>query len=371
MKKIVLVLFLVFIVLLTGCSEKITLDNIENVQTEYKYSKVSINGKITESPENMIITDAKEFANKFISIQFTRAYGEKTTKDNELIMYTDSYKEKNKDILEKDIEKAKDFINKYKLATEVQGIKYNRIINIGGDAFVNAVATVRLIDCAYNEVAQLMGFADGINSNAYCEYNIKMEYIDGEYFIYDYEIIQKDGFLKPLAYYNDGIDLSGEITDENPNEPVEEQKEETEEDKKTLTAKVKSEITDLVNKVSHAQHNRDYKSFKGDEDYKYLSESYKAELNKERDDVKFTKDAYTRFKIHTQFISATITNISQDGDRFVVDTDVKSKIVECLNDEVAKNIGYPGGIGSESIIKVRYIVADENGQWKVTSSKQI
>ena len=114
MKKIVLALILVFLMLLTGCGERITLDNAEKIETEFKYSKVGINGKLTESPENMIITDAKEFANKFISIQYTRAFGEKTTKENELIMYCDSYKEKNKETLEKNIEKAKNFINKYK-----------------------------------------------------------------------------------------------------------------------------------------------------------------------------------------------------------------------------------------------------------------
>lgn len=348
LKKISIAFLIGIVFLLSGCSEKITLENIEKLETQYDYSTVLMNKYVKESKETKIITDAKEFSKKFISVQLTRGYDDKTGVEKEKLMYTEEYIEAQGEKLEEALMDVVEFYNKYELKTEVQSVDYNRIINLNGDAFVNAVAKVRLIECNDTKIADILGYKDGMNSNVLCEYNIKMKYLNGDYYVYDYNIVEKEGQLSAIATYKNIEDHINEFGVKN-----------------------EAKIKQFVRVLAYAQNNRDYKVFNGDEDYIYLSESYKAELNKDKDDVKVTKDAYVKFKINTEFVSAKVKNIKEEQGGYVVTAGVKVKLLECLNNEVAKNIGFYDGIGSEAELVYEYIVGYENDELKLLNMKNL
>ena len=63
MKRLISLLLLVLIIVsFTGCAEKITMDNIENVETEHQYSRVVLGKYLVKTDETKIVVDAKEFA---------------------------------------------------------------------------------------------------------------------------------------------------------------------------------------------------------------------------------------------------------------------------------------------------------------------
>ena len=346
MKKIYLTFLILLTLCLSGCSEKITMENIDKVETEYHYSNVVLGRYLKEIKENKVITEAKDFARKFISIQQNKSYDEKTSLENEMIMYSEKYKEEHKEELENSISYGKEFYNKYQIKTEVQSVDFEKIIILKGDAYVNAIAKVRLTHCETPEIAGILGYKDGINSNIQCEYKIKMVYDSGEYFVYDYELVEKEGYLNNLASYEVLI-------------------------KEMNSAKEIEEVSTLIKNVLYTQNNRDYKTFKGNEDYQYLSSSLKAELNKDVDDVAQTKNLYNEYKLNTQYINHNIVSIVKTEEGFTVLTDVKVKIAECKSEELAKRLGFTGGIGSERIMRYSYTIAQENGVYKVFKSKMI
>lgn len=346
MKKLS-VLFLIFILIsFTGCAEKITLDNIDTVENEYQYSSVFMGRYLKETAETKIVSDAKDFAKKFISVQQNRAYNEKTSVENEKIMYTDDYIDKHGEEINKLIEEVKSFYTEYELKTDVQSVDYNKVVNLGGDAFVNAVAKIRLTGCGNLEVAKALGFENGVNSNILCEYNIKMKYIGGEYFIYDYEIVEKEGYLVDFKNYRDIINKMSRFGIEN-----------------------EYEIKDVVNKLAYTQNTRDYNTLRGDEDYPYLSESYKAMLNSQRDDIGYTKQIYQDYKIITEMVSCNITDITVTENAYKVRADIKVKLVGCVSQETAKNIGYKDGIGSVATMNYVFTINRENGELKLFDSQ--
>lgn len=342
MKKIIVTLFIIFTLSLTGCSSKINLDNIESFETDYEYSKVSM-GAIKECEEDKVIQEAKEFANKFFAIMYNRSYKDNTSIENETIMFSEEYKANNPNLIE-NIEFIKEFYNKYGLETEVQNVDFDKIININGDAYANATAKIRLTACSNPAVASILGFKDGLNSNIRCEYNIKMKYVEREYFVYDYELVPNEGYLLDFASYETKL---------NENLTVEEK------------------LDSFVYAVSKAQNDRIYDKFTGDEDYIYLSQAYKDELNKERDDVKYTKEIYTRFQLSTEFISSKVNSVTKTDSGYTLNVTLVTKLLNCISDDVAKNIGYPDGVGSESEMTVEYYVVEENGEFKLNGSKQI
>ena len=346
MKKICTALLVLTTIFLTGCSAEITMDNVHEVKTDYHYSSVYFGRYLKEIKENKVVKDAKDFTRKFISAQQNRSYDEKTSVENEMIMYTQKYKDENKDTLEKSIVFAKEFYNKYQIETEVQSVDFEKIVILSGDAYVHAIAKVRLTHCQTPELAGILGYKDGVNSNILCEYKIKMEYDNGEYFVYDYELVEKEGNLNTLASYEKLIEVlssTNEIED----------------------------ISNLVKNILIAQNDRDYKTFKGNEDYQYLSNEYIAEINKDRDDVAYTKELYTQYQLHTQYVSHNIISIVKGDNSFTVLADVKVKIVECSSDELAKNMGFSGGIDSEQTMRYSYTIKKQDDVYKVFDYKMI
>jgi len=348
LKKISIAFLIGIVFILSGCAEKITLDNIDKLETDYEYSTVFMNRYVKESNETKIITDAKDFAKKFISVQLNRGYDEKIGVEKEQLMYTEEYKEANGDKLDKSLMDVVEFYKKYEIKTEVQSVDYNNIINLNGDAFVNAVAKVRLVACNNIKVAEKLGYKDGMNSNLPCEYNIKMKFLGGDYYVYDYNIVDKEGHLSAIETYKNIEDDIAEFGIEN-----------------------ETQIKKFVRSLAYAQNNRDYKVFNGDEDYIYLSESFKSELNKDKDDVKVTKDVYVKYKINTEFVSVKINDIVEGQGCYVVTVGVRTKLKECLNNEVAKNIGFEKGVGSEAVIPYEYVIGYENGELKLLNMKNL
>lgn len=348
MKKLLTALMLlVATITISGCGQKVTLDNIDSIENENEFSTVILGRFIKKTDETKIVKEAKEFSKKFLARNLTHSYKETIELENEYLVYTDEYKEKNEDIIKQTVEFTNEFYKMYTIETSLQNVNYKKVVNIGGDAYVKGVAKIRLVECGDDDVAVAIGYTQGVNSNLPCEFEIKMKYINGDYYVYDYKIINNEGnFLSILSYKN------------------------IEDKLKRFGVENEDEIKAVVRKVAYAQNHRDYKVFKGDEDYPYLSESFKAELNKDRDDVKFTKEVYEKYKINTEFISATIKSMQISGDKCKISLDIRTRLVECINNDVAKNLGFPNGIGSETVIPYVYTVGTENGEFKVFNTKQ-
>lgn len=338
MKKILL-LILSLCLILTGCSNSITLDNVESVENTYKYSKVSL-GKLKECKEDMIIKDAKDFTNKYLSVTLNRSYNDNKTVEQETIMFTEDYLELNKEQLENEILTIKDIYAKYELATELVNVDYKNIVNIKGDAYVNCVARVRLTECNDDNVAKVLGF-DGINSTSNAIYNLKLKYIDKSYMVYDIEKQEKDGYMIPFEKCEEKVYNSL-----------------TEEDK----------LKHFAYLVSKAQNDRVYYEFKGDEDYKYLSKECLLEINKERDNAKYTKDLYTSYKLSTRLDDCKVNEIVKTEEGYTLKLVITVEMLECATNELAAQIGFPNGVGSKREMNYEYYVIVEDGEYKLDGS---
>ena len=79
----------------------------------------------------------------------------------------------------------------------IEQIEYlcKKVVNLSGDAYVKGVAKIRLLNCNDMNLAAAIGYTEGLNSNLPCEFEIKMKYIDGDYYVYDYKISEKDGHI--------------------------------------------------------------------------------------------------------------------------------------------------------------------------------
>ena len=338
MKKILL-LILSLCLILTGCANSITLDNVDSFSNDYKYSKVSL-GKLKECKEDMIIKDAKDFTNKYLSVTLNRSYADNKTVEQETIMFTEDYLETNKEQLEKEISTIKEIYKKYELTTELVNVDYKNIVNIKGDAYVNCVARVRLTECNDENVAKILGF-DGLNSTANAIYNLKLKYIDKSYMVYDVKKIEKDGYMIPVEKCEDKVYNSL-----------------TEEDK----------LKHFAYLVSKAQNDRIYYEFSGDEDYKYLSQKCLAEINKDRDNAKYTKDLYTNYKLSTRLDNCKVNEIIKTEAGYTIKLVLTVEMLECATKELATQIGFPNGVGSKRNMNYEYYVVVENGEFKLDGS---
>lgn len=356
MRKSIIILLSLVLILISGCSERITLDNIENHlnEVDYQYSKVTIGNNIKEMEETQIIKEAKEFANRFMAVKYTRSYDGIEKKED--VLYSEHFKEKYKNY-EEISSFDSEFYKKYKLSTELQTVDFDKVVYIGDDAYVHLVATIRLLNCGSKEFASILGFNDGVYTNIRCEYDLKMEYTDGEYFIYDYKLIEREGQLKSFEEYEEELTKIAELI--NQNEPDDE---EANENDYEITD---SEMRIFIDKLCRTQNNRNYETFKGNEDYVYMSKSYIEELNKYRNDASYSSSIYKKLKLSTEYIRAEVKQIVKNGNKYNVFVDVESKITSCISDEQAAKIGYPGGIGSSTIMRGEFVVGRENNEIKL------
>lgn len=335
----VLLLILSLCLTLTGCSNSISLDNVDTIENEFKYSKISF-GKLKECKEDMIIKDAKDFTNKYLSVTLNRSYSDNKTIEQETIMFTEDYLETNGKQLEEEILSIKGTYENYELSTELVNVDYKNIVNIKGDAYVNCVARVRLVECNNENVAKVLGF-DGVNSTANAIYNLKLKYIDKSYMVYDVKKIEKEGFMIPFEKCEEKIYNSL-----------------NEEDK----------LKHFAYLVSKAQNDRVYYEFSGDEDYKYLSKGCLEEINKDRDNAKYTKDLYTNYKLSTRLDDCKVSQIIKTEDGYTIKLVLTVEMLECATKELAAQIGFPNGVGSKRNMNYEYYVIVEDGEFKLDGS---
>lgn len=341
MKKIYLIFSLCLCMLLSGCDEKITLDNVDQYKAPSLYSKVSL-GKLVECDEDSIIGDIKVFTNKFLSIVWNRSYKNNTTVEYEKIMFSKEFPEEKAKMLSDDIMATKKFYKEYELATELVNIDYESIVNCKGDAYVICVARLRLTECNDEKVSKIMGFPEGIGSDVLCKLKMKYKYKDKNYLVYDCEQVEEEGYLFPIKKYPDIIF-------------------------NTLTKEERLERFVFV--VSKTQNDRVYYELSGDEDYKYLSKAYRKYLNKDRDDVKYTRDLYIKYKMSTKLMGCTVEKIEKTDMGYIVRATLDIKLLECVNERMAKSSGFPEGIGSIEKKKYDYYIIEEDGEFKVDNMK--
>lgn len=339
MKKL-LVFLLTFTFILSGCSQAITLDNIEDYETEYKYSKVS-GGKIKQSKEDVVISDVKEFVTKYLSAVFNRSYKDNRTLEHQTIMYSESFLESHKEELEEEISYIKDFYKEYELTTEFLNVEYEKIINVNGHAYVTCIAKIKLTSCNDDKIIKIMGF-DGVNGSASSKYNLKLEYSNRAYTVYDYEVVNQEGYLQPFKNYESAIDQSS--NDE-------------------------EKLKRLAFLLSKAQNDRVYYEFSGDEDYKYLTKSCVEEINKDRDNATYTKNLYTQYKLSTKLESCDVKEIIKTEAGYTIKLSIAVKIIECSSKQMAINLGFKDGVGSSRLMNYEYYVVMEDGEYKVDGTK--
>ena len=342
MKKILMITVLILLLLVSfaGCGEKITLDNVDTYDTDYHYSKVS-GGTLKQCAETKIIKDAKEFTNQFLSIMYNRTYKANTSVEHETIMFSDEYLEKNKQSAEEKILYIKDLYSNYGISTELMGIDYENIVDVNGDAYVKCVAKVRLTECNNPVVAGLIGYKTGVNSNALCAYNIKLQYKDRNYIVYDYSVEEKEGYLLSFEKYDSILQANM-----------------TEEDK----------LNQFAYLFAKAQNDRIYYTFKGNEDQKYLSKSCLEEINKDGDYAAKQKKMCTSYKLSTRLNSCNVTEIVKTQNGYTLKVDLNVEMLQCGNSQIAERIGFPGGVGSIRTMKYEYYVIIENGEYKIDST---
>ena len=343
MKKTVSLLILMLTVILTACGSKITLENVDTFENNYKYSKVSM-GRITEAKKDAIMQDAEEFVNKYLSVMYNRSYKNNTAIEHETILYSTEYFDANKEEIEGNIQYIKDFYQKYALTTELVNIDYKNVVNVNGDAYVTCIARIRLNECNNTSVAKILGFKDGINSNASSKYKLKLKYAEKGYTVSDYEIVKDPGYMLPFREYEEIIE-------------------------NTMTEEEK--ISHFVYLVSKAQNDRVYSKLKGNEDYKYLSKACLEEINKERDNAKHVKELYAGYKLSTQLEECHIVENEKTETGYKVRVRLRVKALECINEEVAKQIGFKDGIGSTRTLNYIYYIITEDGELKLDSSEYV
>ena len=341
MKKLSLLFILSLTIIMTACGNKITLSNVDTFENNYKYSKVSM-GKIVEAKRDAIMEDAEEFVSKYLSVIYNRSYKNNTGMEQETILYDKEYFDANKGEIEGNIQFIKDFYQKYALTTELVNIDYKNIVNVNGDAYVTCVARVRLTECNNVSVAKILGFKDGINSNASCKYKLKLKYAEKGYTITHYEIVKDPGYMLPFKEYEEIIE-------------------------NTMTEEEK--LSHFAYLVSKAQNDRIYSKFKGNEDYKYLSKACIEEINKERDNAKHIKELYTSYKLSTELVDCQVVESEKTEEGYKMRVRLRVKMLECINDEVAKQIGFKDGIGSIRTMNYSYEIITEDGELKLDSSE--
>lgn len=354
--------------ILCSCA-KIDISNVDELDFTYKYSRTTLFGNQKEIAKTFTVTQACDFVNKYLPLLYTRSYLTVTGSEED-ILYAEGFERE---------ESYKDEVRNYYIGssaeTEVSSIKINHVIMVGGDAYVNAKATVTLKSCESDIAAKSIGFENGIGSSATCELNLKLKYENKEYKIYDIKWVEDEGNLLPFKNYvsaeiynsdeaqiinsltlTSGIANEGEIT------------ENTEAD---LTDNNRiGEVKKFINNLASRQQNRNYRTLKGNEDYEFLSDEYISKVNKERDDVAYTKQVYNNLKLVTKLTDTDIKTIEVKKDCFVITVDITSQIKECVSENKAYEIGYTGGIGSTGVMSFIYTVKEIDGVFKLTDSVQ-
>lgn len=366
LKKLILLLLVPF--LLCSCG-KYSLKNAEELPFTYKYAEADGNGNQKKITKTYTVTQACDFTNKYVSLLFNRGYANITGKEEE-ILYSSGFKRD-----DGYFDAVKEYYEKTNASTSLSNLNINHVIMIDGDAYVNVTADVILKECESELSAKAIGFPDGVGTTNTAELNLKLKFEGNEYKIYDVDWVEKDGFLLSYesysgsAVYNqdeseitDALTLTCEVSNEGSI------RENTSADL-TDTARI-GDLKFFINNLAAKQNNRDYKTFKGNEDYPLLSDEYISELNAERDDVSYTKKIYSDLQLSTQFINADIKNIEIRKDGYIVTVDITSKITSCISNDRAIAIGYTGGIGSEGVMSFVYTVKDINGTFKLVKSIQ-
>ena len=178
MKKIITVLLLIIVIVaFSGCGQKITLDNVDMIENDNEFSMIIMGRFIKQTDETKIVQDAKDFAKKFMTKNYTRSYKETLVFETESMIFTDEYKEKNENLIKETVEFSNEFYKTYSLETSVQNVNYKKVVNVGGDAYVKGIAKIRLLNCGDMDIANAIGYNEGLNSNLPCEFEIKMKYI--------------------------------------------------------------------------------------------------------------------------------------------------------------------------------------------------
>ena len=256
-------------------------------------------------------------------------------------MFSEEYLEKNKQSAEDKILYIKGLYSNYGITTELMGIDYESIVDVNGDAYVKCVAKVRLTECNNPVVAGIIGYTSGVNSNALCAYNIKLQYVDRGYIVYDYSVEERDGYLLSFEKYDEIL-----------------QAKLTEEDK----------LNQFAYLFAKAQNDRIYYTFKGDEDQKYLSKRCLEEINKDGDYAAKQKKLYAGYKLSTRLNSCNVTEIVKTQSGYTLKVDLAVEMLQCGNSEIAARIGFPNGLGSIRTMKYEYYVVVEDGEFKIDST---
>ncbi|MBR4892447.1 MAG: hypothetical protein IKZ35_00510 [Clostridia bacterium] len=342
MKKLLLIFFILITLSFSGCADKITLDNIDSFETDFRYSKVS-GGKIKKCDEDMVIKDAKDFANKFMATLYNKDYTDDKSSEYVKVIYSKNYLDKHEEELDKYIKFTDDLYKKYELTTELVNTDIKQVIKKNDDAYVVCVARVKLTNCKNPEVAKILGFTEGVNSSALIKYGLKVQYNKREFRVYDYEIIEEDGYLLAFDKYEERLNNIA------------------------LTDEEKAERFAYI--ISEVQNNIVYTEFEGNEHYPYLTERYIVELNRFRDDAKNNKDAYSGYELSTSLEDCKITNTIKTSTGYTVQVEITVKVLNCISDEVATQLGFTNGIGSTRKMRYSYHLVMEGGEFKLDRSE--
>jgi len=365
-KKLLIILLIPLI--LASCS-KISLDNAENLEFTHKYAKTTLFGNQKKINKTYPVTQACDFTNKYVALLFNRDYRNVTGREGE-ILYADSYNPG-----EEYFEAVKKYYTSVSAVTEVSSTKINHVIMIGGDAYVNVTANIILKQCESNISAKTIGFTNGVGSTMPCELNLKLKFKGTEYTLYGMDWVENENSLMNFAYYGNtdaynedeaevisaldkttGIENAGDIRQFN--------------EADVSDAAFLGRIKGFINNLAAKQNNRDYKTLSGDEDYPLLSDEYIRELSKERDDVSYTKETYSKLKLVTELEKTDIKSVEFRKDEIFITVDITSKIKECASEDTAVQMGYTGGIGSSGVMSFEYTVKEINGSLKLVDSNQ-
>lgn len=368
MKLYRLIAVLAAIVMLSACGST-DISNVHELEFTYKYARVTAFGNQKQIDKTYTVEQACDFVSKYLPLLYTRNHSTVTGKEENLL-YSDSLERP-----DSYYDAVKSYYTDHSAETEVSDIKVKHVIMTGGDAYVNVVSSITLTACESDIAAEKIGFENGIGSTVPCELNLKLKYENKEYRLFDIEWVEKEGCLLPFesyrsaeAYNSDeaeikadlnslcGVDAEGEIRENTENDLSDE----------TRIGELKKFINDLAAR----QNNRNYKTLKGDEDYEFLSDEYIEFLNKDRDDISYTKDVYRELELVTKLTETDIKTIEVKKDGFIVTVDITSQIKGCVSESKAVEIGYTGGIGSTGVMSFIYTVKDINGSFKLADSIQ-
>lgn len=367
LKKLLILLIIPFI--FSSCT-KITLDNAEDLEFEYKYSKITLFGNQKKINKTYTVSQAYDFTKKYVAQLYNRDY-RNITGTEEKILYWDSY-----DPGEEYYETVKKYYSSVNCVTEVSSVKVNHIIMISGDAYVNVTVNVMLKDCESNISAKTVGFPNGIGSTMPAELNLKLKFRGTEYTLYDMEWVEKENSLQSFAYYgstdaynSDEAEVKTALNLSSETENKGEIRSFTDED--AADAALIGRIKGFINNLAAKQNNRDYKTFSGDEDYPLLSDEYIKKLNAERDDVSYTKKVYRDYKLVTELINTDIKSLEFRKDCVVISSDITFRLKECVSNDMAISMGFEKGIGSERTISYIFTVKEIDGSLKISDLTEL